>query len=86
MESRCRRRGTIPAMTTRPDPHAGEAIVGPHGAPDDHGGDHGHDDHAHADDAPLGPVDLFAWGAGALGIAAGLAVALVMAASTGWLG
>ena len=71
--------------TTSPDPHGSDAMTGPHGA-GDHGEDHGHDDHAHADDEPLGPVALMAWGAGALGIAAGLAVALVMAASTGWLG
>jgi hypothetical protein len=73
-------------MTTTPDPHAGDAMVGPHGSPDDHGDGHGHDDHAHSDGEALGPLDLQAWGAGALGIAAGLAVALVMAASTGWLG
>ncbi|HEX5147587.1 MAG TPA: hypothetical protein VFW02_00810 [Candidatus Limnocylindrales bacterium] len=71
--------------TTSPDPHGSDAMAGPHGA-GDHGEDHGHDDHAHGDDEPLGPLDLQAWGAGALGIAAGLAVALVMAASTGWLG
>ncbi|MEW5991899.1 MAG: hypothetical protein AB1736_11220 [Chloroflexota bacterium] len=72
-------------MSTTPDPHASDAMVGPHASPDDHGGDHGHDDHAHADE-PLGPIDVPAWGAGALGIAAGLAVAVVMALSTGWLG
>jgi hypothetical protein len=71
--------------SSSPDAHASDAMAGPHGA-DDHGEDHGHDDHAHADGEPLGPVDLVALGAGALGIAAGLAVALVMAASTGWLG
>ena len=65
--------------------HASDAMAGPHGA-GDHGEDHGHDDHAHVDGEALGPIDLVAWGAGALGIAAGLAVALVMAASTGWLG
>jgi len=73
-------------MTTNPDPHAGEGMVGPHGAPDDHGGDHGHDDHAHGSDEALGPVDVIAWGAGLVGIGAGLVVALVIAASTGWLG
>ena len=36
-------------MVERHDPHAGEAAVGPHGAPDDHGADHGHDDHAHGE-------------------------------------
>lgn len=81
-----RGRGTIAPMTTKPDPHAGEAMVGPHGSPDDHGGDHGHDDHAHAGDGQLGPVDVAAWGAGAIGILAGLAVAVVMASSAGWFG
>ena len=71
--------------TTSPDPHGSDAMAGPHGA-GDHGEDHGHDDHAHGDGEPLGPIDLSAWGAGALGIVAGLVVALVMAASTGWLG
>ena len=71
--------------TTSPDPHGSDAMAGPHGT-GDHGEDHGHEDHAHGDDEALGPLDLQAWGAGALGIAAGLAVALVMAASTGWLG
>ena len=71
--------------TTSPDPHGSDAMAGPQGA-GDHGEDHGHDDHAHGEDEALGPLDLQAWGAGALGIAAGLAVALVMAASTGWLG
>ena len=60
--------------STSPDPHGSDALAGQHGA-----GDHGEDE-------ALGPLDLQAWGAGALGIAAGLAVALVMAASTGWLG
>ena len=72
-------------MTEQLDPHVGEAMVGPHGSADDHGADHGHDDHAHGDGDALGPIDLVAWGAGAFGILAGLAVALVMAASTGWL-
>jgi hypothetical protein len=71
--------------TTSPDPHGSDAMAGPHGA-GDHGEDHGHDDHAHGDGEALGPLDVQAWGAGALGIAAGVLVALVMAASTGWLG
>lgn len=79
------------------DPHPSDAMTGPHGADDhgvgDHGmGDHGmgeghgHDDHAHGDGEPLGPIDVTAWGAGVLGIAAGLVVAVCMAASAGWLG
>jgi hypothetical protein len=55
------------------DPHAGESTVGPHGAADDHGEDHGHDDHAHATEA-LGPLDLPAWGAAVLGVVLGLIV------------
>lgn len=65
--------------------HASDAMAGPHEA-GDHGTDHGHDDHAHGDGEPLGPVDVAAWGAGAIGIAAGLIVAAVLAASTGRLG
>jgi hypothetical protein len=49
---------------------------------DDHGGDHGHDDHAHGGDA-LGPIDVRAWGAGALGIALGLVTIAVLATATG---
>jgi hypothetical protein len=67
------------------DPHVSDAMTGPHGA-DDHGEDHGHDDHAHGDGEALGSVDVTAWGAGLLGIAAGLVVAVCMAASAGWLG
>jgi hypothetical protein len=55
------------------DPHAGESMVGPHGAADDHGEDHGHDDHAHGE-APLGPLNFAAWGAAILGIVLGLIV------------
>lgn len=60
-------------MTERHDPHAGESTVGPHGAADDHGDTHGHDDHAHASES-IGPVDMRAWGAALLGIALGLVV------------
>lgn len=51
--------------------HAGAVA---HHAPDDDGDDHGHDDHAHAEE-PLGPIDIRAWGAGAVGGLLGLAVA-----------
>jgi hypothetical protein len=69
-------------MTTHADPHADESMVGPHGSAEDHGADHGHDDHAHGGDA-LGPLDLPAWGAAILGIVLGLVVlfAFVQAAS-----
>ncbi len=64
-------------MTAHPDPHAGESMVGPHGTADDHGADHGHDDHAHGGDT-LGPVDVRAWGALLVGIALGLVVVLAL--------
>jgi hypothetical protein len=69
------------SMTAHVDPHAGESMVGPHGAADDHGADHGHDDHAHGADV-LGPLDVPAWGAALLGIVLGLVVmvALIQAA------
>jgi hypothetical protein len=50
--------------------------------PQDHGDDHGHDDHAHGSEA-LGPIDVAAWGALALGIGLGLIVALCAGISTG---
>ena len=62
-------------MAQKQDPHAGEATVGPHGAADDHGDTHGHDDHAHDGDA-LGPVDVRAWAAALGGIVLGLVVML----------
>ena len=62
-------------MAERHDPHAGEASVGPHGSPDDHGDTHGHDDHAHGA-AALGPVDRMAWAAALVGIVLGLVVML----------
>ena len=69
-------------MSDKADPHAGESMVGPHGAADDHGDTHGHDDHAHGGDA-LGPLDVRAWGAGLVGILLGLVVmlAFIQAAS-----
>jgi len=50
--------------------------------PDD--ADHGHGGHdEHGEHAPaLGPVDWFAWGAGILGVGAGLAVAFCLYLST----
>jgi hypothetical protein len=58
--------------------HAGAVA---HHSTDDHGEDHGHDDHAHAEEA-LGPLDWGAWGAGALGVVLGLAVAVCFIAAT----
>ena len=59
--------------------HPGDA---PHAATHDEDAhaDAGHSDHAHG--AVLGPVDWLAWGAGLLGIAAGLVVAACLLLST----
>lgn len=65
--------------------HESDAMAGPHGT-GDHGEDHGHDDHAHGEGEALGPLDFTAWGAGALGVGAGLMVAAVIALGAGWLG
>ena len=62
------------------DAHAGESMVGPHGAADDHGDTHGHDDHAH-EAMELGPIDRLAWAMGALGIFLGLVVAAAFVAA-----
>ena len=70
-------------MSERLDPHAADSMVGPHGSTDDHGDDHGHDDHAHGGGQALGPVDVRMWGAGVFGVMLGLVVALVMAMSGG---
>ncbi len=59
--------------------HPGDLADEAHG-PDDHGETHGHDDHAHAGEA-LGPVDVFAWGAFVLGIAAALLIVLCLVVS-----
>jgi hypothetical protein len=67
------------------DPHAmdGTGADLPH-ATGDHGDDHGHDDHGHGHgEEPLGPLDPFAWGAGALGIAVGLVTIACFALATG---
>jgi len=55
-------------------PPAHEADDAGHG----HGGHDEHGEHATA----LGPVDWFAWGAGLLGIGAGLAVAICLYVAT----
>jgi hypothetical protein len=60
--------------------HPGDLADEAHG-PDDHGETHGHDDHAHAADA-LGPVDVRAWSALAIGVGAGLLVALCLIITT----
>ena len=46
---------------------------------DDHGGDHGHDEHDPGEDhgaTVLGPIDTAMWGAAVLGTALGLVVFL----------
>jgi hypothetical protein len=44
--------------------------------------DHGQNDHVHDDTDPLGPIDIYAWGAGALGVVLGLAVVWAFAIAT----
>ena len=60
--------------------HPGDLADEAHG-PDDHGETDGHDDHAHAAET-LGPVDVQAWGALAIGVAAGLLVVLCLVITT----
>ena len=54
--------------------HSGDAHADPAEADAAHGG--------HAQGTPLGPIDWAAWGAGLLGVAAGLAVAVCLFIST----
>ena len=67
------------------DPHEddtpGHVGAVAHHATADHGDEHGHDDHAHAE-GPLGPIDIPAWGAGILGVALGLAVVVAFILAT----
>jgi hypothetical protein len=58
--------------------HAGAVA---HHTTDDHGDDHGHDDHAHAEE-PLGPIDRAAWGAGVAGVLIGLVIAVCFVLAT----
>ena len=60
--------------------HPGDVADEAHG-PDDHGDTDGHDDHAHGGEV-LGPIDVQAWGALALGVGAGLLVVLGLLIST----
>lgn len=72
-------------MTTpdqRDDDAPGHAGAVAHHATDDHGDEHGHDDHAHGGGEMLGPVDVTAWGAGALGVVLGLVVAFCFVLAT----
>jgi hypothetical protein len=77
---------TTETMST--NPHDGDAPGHPgavdHHATDDHGDGHGHDDHAHAEEA-LGPVDTAAWGAGIVGVAVGILIAVCFVLATSGL-
>ena len=55
-----------------------------HHATDDHGGDHGRDDHAHGEE-PLGPIDVAAWGAGLLGLLISVVIAACFVLATATL-
>ena len=59
----------------------GHADAVAHHRTDDHGGDHGHDDHAHGPEV-LGPIDPYAWGAGILGIAIAIVISAIFALTT----
>ncbi|MEO5940714.1 MAG: hypothetical protein ABIZ72_07020 [Candidatus Limnocylindrales bacterium] len=63
--------------------HPGDLPDESHGR-DDHGETPGHDDHARGGEA-LGPVDVQAWGALAIGLAAGLLIALCLVITTSLL-
>lgn len=77
----------MPAMTAdqRADDATGHEVAAHH-LPDDHGEDHGPDDHAHRDEEALGPIDAAAWTAGAVGVLVGLVIAAAFALSTGAIG
>jgi len=68
-----------PAPASHANPHADELLAGEHASMEDHGGDHGHDDHnmgeGHGGEA-LGPIDRMAWGAAVIGIVLGVVVLL----------
>ena len=64
------------ATETHREPHGAAA---PHGVADDAGA---HGGHGGTPEDPLGPVDVAAWGAGALGIVLGLVVAACFLVAT----
>ena len=70
---------TDPHDTDTPGHLASDA--GDHHDATDHGDDHGHDDHAHVE-APLGPIDVAAWGAGIVGVGISIAIAACFALAT----
>ena len=69
-------------------PHAEDApgqdpaIAGDHHATTDHASEGDHDDQGLADEWEPGPIDVAAWGAGALGVGLGLVVAACFALAT----
>ena len=63
--------------------HGGSTGIDHHD-PSDHGNEHGHDDHAHGAEA-LGPLDIWAWGAGVLGLGIAVAIAVCFALATSGL-
>jgi hypothetical protein len=85
MADRDERTADDTAIETHHEPHG---AASPHGSADDVP-DHEMDDHAgHAehDGEELGPVDVPAWTAGAIGIALGLVVVACLVAATGGFG
>ncbi len=76
-------RGTIPAEGAEPAAAAESEAGGAHDS-DAHDSD-AHDSDAHGHASALGPIDWRAYGAGAVGAALGLAVAAVLAVSTGYI-
>jgi hypothetical protein len=68
-----------PHATGAPE-HAGASGTD-HAAATDRVDAHGHDDHGHGSDT-LGPVDAAAWGAGILGVAISVAIAIAFVMAT----
>ncbi len=64
---------------SEPAPGAGGADGSGHGV--GHADTAGHDEHGH-DEEPLGPVDVWPWGAGALGILVAAVMVLCFAMAT----
>jgi ABC-type Zn2+ transport system substrate-binding protein/surface adhesin len=77
----------MPAMSG--DQHAvdrpGHEDAVRHHLTDDHGEDHGHDDHAHGEES-LGPIDVVAWLAGLLGVAIALLIVFGFVLATSYIG